>query len=114
MGCLSRSLQIEVKNISNMIPEGIFHKNKSGSIFALSTGFYSLGLVFNTKEVKNPPTSFWDLWKPEFANVVTVPSPSNAMGVPLLLHLNKALGGSVSSVAAGREEVSGAQGLLLL
>ena len=89
-----------VKNISNMIPEGIY-KNKSGSIFALSTGFYSLGLVFNTKEVKNPPTSFWDLWKPEFANVVTVPSPSNAMGVPLLLHLNKALGGSVSSVAPG-------------
>ena len=86
-----------VKNIANMIPEGIY-KNKSGSIYALSTGFYSLGLVYNTKEVKTPPTSFWDLWKPEFANAVTLPSPSNAMGVPLFLHLNKVLGGSATNL----------------
>ena len=89
-----------VKNISNMVAEGIY-KNKAGSIFALSTGFYSLGLVFNTMEVRTAPTSFWDLWKPEFANAVTVPSPSNAMGVPLFLHLNKALGGSVSNFGPG-------------
>ncbi len=88
----------KIKNIANMIPEGIY-KNKGGSIFALSTGFYSLGLVYNTKEVKNAPASFWDLWKPEFANAVTVPSPANAMGVPLLLHLNKALGGSATNLA---------------
>lgn len=87
-----------VPNIANMIPEGVY-KTSAGSIYALSTGFYSLGLVYNTKEVKTPPTSFADLWKPEFAGTSTLPSPSNAMGVPLFLHLNKAFGGSPSSYA---------------
>jgi putative spermidine/putrescine transport system substrate-binding protein len=82
-----------VPNIANMIPEGVY-KTSAGSIYALSTGFYSMGLVYNTKEVKTPPASFWDLWKPEFAGVATMPSPTNAMGVPLFIHLNKAAGGS--------------------
>ena len=87
-----------IPNIANMLPEGIY-KTSDGNIYALSTGFYSLGLVYNTKEVKTPPTSFWDLWKPEFAGAVTLPSPTNAMGVPLFLHLNKALGGTTGNYA---------------
>lgn len=83
-----------VPNIANMLSEGIY-KTSGGGIFALSTGFYSMGLVYNTKEVKTAPASFWDLWASEFANVSTVPSPINAMGVPLFVHLNKALGGTV-------------------
>jgi putative spermidine/putrescine transport system substrate-binding protein len=85
-----------VPNIANMVPQGVY-KTTSGEVFALSTGFYSMGLVYNTQDVKTPPTSFWDLWKPEFANVSTVPSPVNAMGVPLFMHLNKALGGSIGN-----------------
>lgn len=88
----------KVKNLSNMLPEGIY-KTSSGDIYALGTGFYSLGLVYNTAEVKTPPVSWWDLWKPEFAGVSTVPSPSNAMGVPLLMHLNKLLGGTPDNLA---------------
>jgi putative spermidine/putrescine transport system substrate-binding protein len=82
-----------IPNIANMLSEGVY-KTGAGSIYALSTGFYSMGLVYNTKEVKTPPTSFWDLWKPEFAGAATMPSPTNAMGVPLFMHLNKALGGT--------------------
>lgn len=85
-----------VSNIANMIPEGVY-KTSAGAVYALSTGFYSIGLVYNTKEVKTPPASFWDLWKPEFANVSTMPSPVNAMGVPLFMHLNKALGGTTGN-----------------
>jgi putative spermidine/putrescine transport system substrate-binding protein len=88
----------KVKNIANMVPEGVY-KTQSGDIYALSTGFYSLGLVYNTKEVKVPPTSWWDLWKPEYAGVSTVPSPSNAMGVPLFLYINKLLGGTPDNLA---------------
>lgn len=92
-----------VANMANMLPEGVY-KTAAGGVFALSTGFYSMGLVYNTKEVKNPPTSFWDLWKPEFAGVVTVPSPSNAMGVPLFMHLNKAAGGTVGNYGPAVEK----------
>ena len=87
-----------VPNIANMLTEGVY-KAGSGGIFALSTGFYSMGLVYNTKEVKSPPTSFWDLWKPEFAGLSTAPSTTNAMGVPLFIHLNKAAGSAVGNYA---------------
>ncbi|MEO8345630.1 MAG: ABC transporter substrate-binding protein [Betaproteobacteria bacterium] len=99
-GLLATLTPKSVPNIGNMIPEGVY-KTAAGDIYALSTGFYSLGLVYNTKEVKNPPTSFWDLWKPEFAGTVTVPSAANAMGVPLFLHLNKASGGSATNYGPG-------------
>ena len=87
-----------IPNIANMLPEGVY-KTSAGGIYALSTGFYSLGLVYNTKEVKTPPTSFADLWKPDFAGVATMPSPSNAMGVPLFMHINKVAGGATGNYA---------------
>ena len=85
-----------IKNLAGVVPQGLY-KRADGSVFAVSTGFYSLGLVYNTKDVKTPPASFFDLWRPEFANAVTLPSPANAMGAPLFMHLNKALGGSVGA-----------------
>ena len=93
-GLLEDLTPAAVPNMANMLTEGVY-KTSGGDVFALSTGFYSMGLVYNTKEVKNPPTSFWDLWKPEFDGVSTVPSPTNAMGVPLFMHLNRAAGGKV-------------------
>jgi putative spermidine/putrescine transport system substrate-binding protein len=95
-GLLEDITAAAVPNMANMLTEGVY-KTSGGGVFALSTGFYSMGLVYNTKEVKNPPTSFWDLWKPEFAGVSTAPSPTNAMGVPLFMFLNRAAGGSVGA-----------------
>ena len=86
-----------IPNIDNVAPEGVY-KNKAGEIYAISTGFYSLGLVYNTREVKTPPTSWNDLAKPEFAGASTVPSPSNAMGVPLFVHINKIAGGTLENL----------------
>ena len=86
-----------VPNVANMIPEGVY-KLPNGSIYALSTGFYALGLAYNKKDVKTPPTSWADLWNPAYAGAVTLPSPSNAMGVPFLVALAKMFGGSATNV----------------
>jgi putative spermidine/putrescine transport system substrate-binding protein len=85
-----------VPNATNMIDQGLF-KDKGGKYYALGTGFYSTGILYNTKDLKEAPTSWWDLWKPELANRVIVPSPAQAIFVPLFLHLNKLLGGSSSN-----------------
>jgi putative spermidine/putrescine transport system substrate-binding protein len=87
-----------VPAVAGMIPEGIY-KDGSGAIFAVSTGFYSLGLAYNSKDIKQAPISWLDLWKPEFAGAVTFPSPSNAMGVPFIVHLAGLLGGTADNVA---------------
>ncbi|HZS83499.1 MAG TPA: ABC transporter substrate-binding protein [Stellaceae bacterium] len=86
-----------VPNVADMIPEGVYHK-PDGSIYALSTGFYALGIIYNTKEVKNPPSSWWDLWNSDYSGAVTVPSPTNAMGVPFIVEIAKLSGGGVDNV----------------
>jgi putative spermidine/putrescine transport system substrate-binding protein len=86
----------KVSNINNMIDEGIF-RNKDGDTYALSTGFYSLGLVYNKEDVENPPNSWWGLWNQQYEGVVTVPSPANAMGVPFLMLLNRLAGGNIDN-----------------
>lgn len=89
-----------VPNLKGVISEGRY-TDAGGKIFAVSTGYYALGLVYNTRDVKTPPTSWDDLWKPEFSGAVTVPGPSNAMGIPFLLAINKLSGGSGNDVSKG-------------
>lgn len=93
-----------VPNIEQMIPEGVY-KGPNGDIYALSTGFYALGLVYNTEEVEEAPTSWWDLWKEDLAGVVTVPSPSNAMGVPFFVTVAKLSGGGLDNLQPGVEKM---------
>jgi putative spermidine/putrescine transport system substrate-binding protein len=78
----------KIPNLKNVLTEGIYQYK--GSTMAVSTGFYSVGLVYNTKEVKNPPKSWNDLWNPEFADAVTFPAPANALGIPSVYFLNVA------------------------
>jgi putative spermidine/putrescine transport system substrate-binding protein len=76
-----------IPNLNHVIPEALYSSN--GTTYAVGTGYYSLGLTYNTQKVKQAPTSWDDLWKPEFADAVTIPSPSNSAGVPFLFFLNK-------------------------
>ena len=68
-----------------MIDQGVYRDG--ASVFAVSTGYYSLGITYSTKEVTQPPTSWKDLWKPEYAGAVAVPSPANSSGVPFIFFL---------------------------
>lgn len=76
-----------VKNLANANEEAIY--KAAGTNFAVSTGYFSVGIVYNTSKIKVAPTSWNDLWKPEFKELVTLPSPSNSAGVPLLLFLHQ-------------------------
>lgn len=86
-----------VPAVANMLSQGVY-KNAKGQIFALSTGFYSLGIAYNTKQVKKAPVSWNDLWNPKYAGAVTIPSPTNAMGVPFLAQQAKLMGASLTKL----------------
>jgi putative spermidine/putrescine transport system substrate-binding protein len=94
----------KVPNISGLIDEAIY-KNTDGKIYALSTGFYALGIAYNTKELKEAPRSWWDLWKSEYAAKVTLPSPVNAAGIPFFAHIIGLTGGSLDNPAPGVEKL---------
>lgn len=79
-----------IPNLNNVLEQAVY---RSGTTtFAVGTGYYSMGLVYNTKQIKRAPTSWKDLWKPEYAGAVALPSPSNSSGVPFVFFLAKVWG----------------------
>jgi putative spermidine/putrescine transport system substrate-binding protein len=75
------------KNLSAMIPEGVYRQG--GAVYAVSSGYYSLGLTYNTKEIKQAPTSWKELWNPKYAGAVAIPSASSSGGIPFAYFLNQ-------------------------
>jgi putative spermidine/putrescine transport system substrate-binding protein len=63
----------QIPGLNKIIPEGLY-RTADGKVYAVSTGYYALGLVYNTKELAKPPTSWNDLWLPQYAGTVTVPA----------------------------------------
>lgn len=94
----------KVASIAGLINEAVY-KNGKGEIYALSTGFYALGIAYNSKEIKSAPTSWWDLWGPEYAGKVTLPSPVNAAGIPFFSHLIGLTGGTPEDPKAAVEKL---------
>lgn len=94
----------KVPGVTGMVDEGVY-KAEDGNIFAVSTGYYSLGLAYNTDQVETAPKSWKDLWKEEYAGAVTFPSPSNAMGIPFLAELAKLKETSLSKIDPVLEDI---------
>jgi putative spermidine/putrescine transport system substrate-binding protein len=69
---------------------------KIGKVYA-STSFLLFGLVWNSKEIKEAPTSFQDLKKPEFKGRVGIPA-YGWYGMYWLHGFNKAIGGNEDNI----------------
>ncbi|HEU4379041.1 MAG TPA: ABC transporter substrate-binding protein [Hyphomicrobiaceae bacterium] len=93
----------KVANVAGLIDEAVYKKD--GKIYALSTGFYALGIAYNTAELKTPPQSWWDIWKPEYAGKITLPSPVNAAGIPFFAHIIGLTGGTLDNPAAAVDKL---------
>ncbi len=86
-----------IKNLANVVPEAIY--TADGTNYAVGTGYYSLGIAYNTQKVKVAPTSWNDLWNKEYEDAVTIPSPANSSGVPFILFLSKIWGVPTTDLA---------------
>jgi putative spermidine/putrescine transport system substrate-binding protein len=75
-----------IKNMANLVPQAVYRSGET--TYAVGSGYYSLGIAYNTQEVTEAPASWNDLWKEDFAGAVTIPSPSNSSGVPFLIFLS--------------------------
>ncbi len=65
--------------------------------------FSAIGVTYNTKAVKNPPTSFADLWRPEFKGRIVLPEVSHSIGTYIIPIGAMAAGKSPKDEAAGFE-----------
>lgn len=103
-GVVTAIVPERVPGVAGMVDEGVY-RDGDGNIFAVSTGFYSLGIAYNANDVGTPPASWNDLWNDELAGAVTFPSPSNAMGVPFLAEIAKLKQTTLSDIGPALEDI---------
>lgn len=61
----------------------------------------AIGIAYNPKTVKVPPTSWDDLWKPEYKGRVGITSLASTLGLAFLLDVNRLAGGTESNMDPG-------------
>ena len=61
----------------------------------------AIGIAYNPKTVKTPPTSWEDLWKPEYKGRVGITSLASTLGLAFLLDINRLAGGNESDMTPG-------------
>jgi putative spermidine/putrescine transport system substrate-binding protein len=78
---------------------------KSGQGYGPAMDLYSCGIAYNTQKFKEaglaPPTAWADLWKPELAGHVGVPTLATTMGQCLLAAAERLAGGDESTPDKG-------------
>ncbi len=82
------------------------YKTEGGDIYAVGNGYFAVGIVYNSEEITTPPTSWEDLWNPDYAGRVILPSSVNSIGVPILATFNRLAGGTLDDLAPGIEKMS--------
>jgi putative spermidine/putrescine transport system substrate-binding protein len=92
-----------IPNAANLADAAIYEGDNG--VYAVSGGFYSLGLTYNAQEIPEPPTSWEDLWNEDYAFAVTIPSPSNSSGIPFIFFLNQMLGGTSDDFSPAFEKL---------
>ena len=71
----------------------------------VSMMFAGTMITYNTNLVKEPPTSWADLWKPEFKGKLAIPDISGTSGQQFLMAAARLNGGSIENIDPGFEAI---------
>ncbi len=96
-GLVQRLDDKSVPNLAQVYPA--YRKVTQG--FGVPQAYSVVGLAYNTKKVKTPPTSWRDLFKPEYKGQVGVVNLNSSLGVAFLVMLAKMNGGGEGNIEPG-------------
>lgn len=94
----------DLSNLSDLSDRAVLRDDDG--VWAVTMGFWALGIAYNTEEVDDPPTSWSDLWDETYAGAVTVPSPDTTGGLPMLVQAASMNGGSEKNVDPGFDKLA--------
>ena len=69
--------------------------------FGVAFGVYALGIAYDPTVVTTPPTSWNDLWNPEFAGKLALPAVTHSAMPALLVTAAELNGGSIDDIQPG-------------
>ncbi len=87
------------KHYKDLIPEA--QEATGPAIF-----FQVVGLTYNPEKIKTPPTSWRDLWKPEYKGRVGITTLNSTLGTGWLVEVSKMYGGSEANVEPGFKAIN--------
>ena len=90
----------EVKNLANL-PDRFIDPNGRGAFVSAQV----MGIVYNPAAIKTPPTSWLDLWKPEYKGRVGITGLGSSLGAAWMVEIAKLHGGSEKNMEPGFEAV---------
>ena len=96
-GIVQRLDEKTVPNMAQVYPA--YRKVTHG--FGVPQAYSVVGLAYNTKRVKTPPTSWRDLFNPEFKGQVGTVNLNSSLGVAFLVMLAKLYGGGEANIEPG-------------
>jgi putative spermidine/putrescine transport system substrate-binding protein len=68
--------------------------------------FQVVGLTYNPETVKTPPTSWADLWKPEFKGKVGITNLNSTLGTGFMVEIAKMHGGSEKDIEPAFKQIA--------
>ena len=83
----------------------LYDASKDKDSYWVSMMFAGTIITYNTNLVKTPPTSWADLWKPEWKGKLAIPDISGTSGQQFLMAAARINGGSVENINPGFEAI---------
>lgn len=68
--------------------------------------FQVVGLTYNPEKIKTPPTSWADLWRPEYKGRVGITTMNSTLGTGFMVELARMQGGSESNIDAAFKKIN--------
>lgn len=90
----------KLSNAADISPRAFDKDNKYVAFMTSATL-----IIYDTTQIKTPPTSWNDLFKPEYAGKLAIGDISGTSGVHLLIALNRMKGGTLTNMAPGFEAI---------
>src|SRR5690242_14612730 len=83
----------------------LYEASRDKDAYWVSMMFAGTIITYNTNLVKTPPTSWADLWKPEWKGKLAIPDISGTSGQQFLMAAARLNGGSVENIEPGFEAI---------
>ncbi|BCG61642.1 ABC transporter substrate-binding protein [Paenibacillus sp. URB8-2] len=87
-------------NLKDLYP-GALNPDGYGPVYA----YEALGIIYNEQKITTPPTSWEDLWRPEYKGHVGLVDISNTYGNQFLAAIAKANGGGEDNIQPGLDKI---------
>ncbi|PWS38966.1 hypothetical protein DFH01_06895 [Falsiroseomonas bella] len=100
-GYIARRSDAALANLGNVFPDLLA---RSGG-FGVPATYSLVGIAYNSQMVRNAPTSWADLWRPEYRGKVGIARTSSNLGLATLAIAAKTHGGSERNLDVGWEKL---------